>query len=62
MQSFIFYKQEHHLAYTRTRSGETKLGEKLQAVNNEKRWAEELKKSTSQFVLLGIPESIGVRH
>ena len=61
MQHFVFYKRENFLAYTRTRPGETKLGEKLQAINNEKRWADELKKSSAAFVLIGIPESIGVK-
>ena len=41
MQNFIFYKKENHLAYTKIRPGETKLGEKIQAINNEKRWRDE---------------------
>lgn len=61
MQYFTFYKKESHLAFTRTRSGETKLGEKIQAVSNEKKWQDELKKSSAKFVLIGIPEDIGVR-
>ena len=42
------------------RPGETKLGEKVQTVY-ESNWAEELKQSSARFVLLGIPEDIGVR-
>lgn len=61
MQYFTFYKKENHLAFTRTRSGETKLGEKIQAISNEKRWQDALKQSSARFVLIGIPEDIGVR-
>lgn len=61
MQHFIFYKKENYLAFSRTRSGETKVGEKIQAVSNEKKWQDELKKSSAKFVLIGIPEDIGVR-
>ncbi len=61
MQHFVFYKKENHLAFTRTRNGETKAGEKIQAVSNEKKWQEELKKSNAKFVLVGIPEDIGVK-
>lgn len=61
MQYFTFYKKEYHLAFTKTRSGETKLGEKIQAISNEKKWQDELKKSPAKFVLIGIPEDIGVR-
>lgn len=61
MQHFIFYKKENYLAFTKTRKGETKLGEKIQAINNDKKWQEELKKSSSSFVIIGIPEDIGVK-
>jgi formiminoglutamase len=61
MQHFNFYKAEHHLAFTKTRPGETKLGEVLPAITNDKRWKDELKKSTSRFVIFGIPEDIGVK-
>jgi formiminoglutamase len=61
MQHFIFYKKENHLAFTKTRAGETKTGEKIQAILNEKKWQDELKKSKSTFVIIGIPEDIGVK-
>ena len=40
--------------------GEIKLGERIQLLNCPD-WAEELKNSTAKYVLLGIPEDIGVR-
>lgn len=61
MQHFLFYKKENYLAFTKTRGGETKLGEKIQAISNEKKWQDELKKSSAKFVLIGIPEDIGVK-
>ena len=61
MQHFSFYKKENYLAFTRTRPGETKLGEMINAISNEKKWQDELKKSSSTFVLIGIPEDIGVK-
>lgn len=61
MQHFIFYKKENYLAFTKTRAGETKTGEKIQAISNEKKWLDELKKSKSTFVIIGIPEDIGVK-
>ena len=61
MQHFIFYKKENHLAFTKTRAGESKSGEKIQAISNEKKWLDELKKSKSTLVIIGIPEDIGVK-
>lgn len=61
MQHFVFYKKENHLVFTKTRKGETKLGEKIESVSNEKKWTDDLKKSKAKFVLVGIPESIGVK-
>lgn len=45
---------------TNKRPGETKLGEQIQTIH-EDHWQEELKASKARFVLLGIPEDIGVR-
>jgi formiminoglutamase len=47
-------------ALTSKRDGETKLGETVQCFDTAA-WQESLKASTAQFVLLGIPEDIGVR-
>jgi len=61
MQHFIFYKKENYLAFTKTRAGETKVGEKIQAITDNKNWLNELKKSKAIYVLIGIPEDIGVK-
>ena len=61
MQHFIFYKKENYLAFTKTRAGETKVGEKIKAITNNKNWLDELKKSSATFVVIGIPEDIGVK-
>lgn len=42
------------------RTGEIKLGEKLQLAGQEN-WVNAIQHSTAKFVLLGIPEDIGVR-
>lgn len=47
--------------FTASRVGEVKLGERVAVVNPKKPLADELEKSTAQFVILGVPEDIGVR-
>jgi formiminoglutamase len=47
-----------HLTFKRP--GETRLGETVQILHAEK-WETELKENPARFVLLGIPEDIGVR-
>lgn len=54
MQYFQFYRKENHLAFTQTRRGELKLGERVQAVVHPKRWQQEVRESTSSFVMIGI--------
>jgi formiminoglutamase len=51
------YNKEYISSLTRKRSGETKLGECVQAISD----ISELKDSSAKFVLIGIPEDIGVR-
>lgn len=46
---------------TRKRSSETKWGEKVRFIENSSLIEEELQKSTAKFVLLGLPEDIGVK-
>lgn len=46
---------------TATRAGETKLGERVQIIGDNSNWETALEKSDARFVLLGIPEDIGVR-
>ncbi|NND62375.1 MAG: formimidoylglutamase [Flavobacteriaceae bacterium] len=57
MENVIFYSNEHLKQFTRWRWGEEKLGEVIGTANS---W-EELTESTAKYVLIGIPEDIGVR-
>ncbi len=43
------------------RAGETKLGECVQTILNPKKIVEELENSSATYVILGVPEDIGVR-
>lgn len=57
MDSFKIYTKEDILALVTHRVGEQKLGEKVQGVSS----LDDLKNCSAGFVLLGIPEDIGVR-
>ncbi|MCZ4243145.1 formimidoylglutamase [Pedobacter punctiformis] len=57
MDSFKLYKQEDIDKLLIRRAGEVKLAEKVQVVKS----LDEMKSSAAKFVLLGIPEDIGVR-
>lgn len=61
MKILQVYSQKDIKQYTRTRQNETKIGEDIVTINDEKKWEDELKQSSCEFVLLGIPEDIGVR-
>jgi formiminoglutamase len=61
MKSLELYSKKDIEQLTRKRTNETKIGEDVIVLKSEKNWEEELLKSNSQFVLLGIPEDIGVR-
>ncbi|MGB7841675.1 MAG: formimidoylglutamase [Salinimicrobium sp.] len=57
MKELKIYDQRMISKYFSVRSGETKLGEKIGLVSG----LEELKKTSAQFIIFGIPEDIGVR-
>ncbi|PTT03223.1 arginase [Pedobacter sp. HMWF019] len=57
MEGLKLYSPADILALTRQREGEVKLGEKVQTLSS----LNDLKQSSAPFVLLGIPEDIGVR-
>lgn len=57
-QYLKIYNKEYISSLTRKRSGETKLGEKVLSLDSQ---ISELKNSDAEFVLLGLPEDIGVR-
>lgn len=61
MKHFRFYNKQDILYLTRIRRFETKLGERIQSLPVADSWEEALAASAARFVLLGIPEDIGVR-
>lgn len=61
MQHFKLYDKKDVLAITKIRRFETKLGEKLQVIKNANQFENSIKESSAQYVLLGIPEDIGIR-
>lgn len=62
MASFKIFSQSDILNLVNTRKGETKLGERMACHGQPKTISiDSLKQSSAKFVLLGIPEDIGVR-
>ncbi|MFT3823162.1 MAG: formimidoylglutamase [Chitinophagaceae bacterium] len=61
MKHFKVYDKQDVLSYTRIRKFETKLGECIQIAADKKNIEESIKQSAAPFVLLGIPEDLGVR-
>lgn len=57
MDGLIIYSKEDILKLVNIRTAETKLGERVRVVSS----LEELNTSAARFVLLGIPEDVGVR-
>ncbi len=57
MDSFKIYTKEEVLAFVSHRVGEEKLGERVQTLSH----LDELAQNKAKFVLIGIPEDIGVR-
>ncbi len=61
MKNIHIYHQKQINQITRKRTNETKLGEDVFTITDELNWEIELKNNDCKFVLLGIPEDIGVR-
>jgi formiminoglutamase len=61
MQRFRFYNKEDILTLTRIRRFETKLGERVQVLQNVNDLEASLRQSSAAFVVLGIPEDLGVK-
>jgi formiminoglutamase len=61
MKHFKFYNKKDILSLTHTRKFETKLGERVKSLKAGGEWPEVLQQSTAKYVLLGIPEDIGVK-
>ncbi|MGB4832337.1 MAG: arginase, partial [Chitinophagales bacterium] len=61
MPKINIYSRETIIARTKHRSGETKLGETIHTIPQNTSWQTYLNQDTAKFVVLGIPEDIGVR-
>lgn len=61
MKHFKFYTKEDILSLTKVRRFETKLGERMKYLKFEGEWADMLQQSSAKYVLVGIPEDIGVK-
>src|SRR6478736_1044914 len=61
MKHFKVYNKQDVLSLTRLRKFETKLGERLQVANNATNIEKSLQQSAAKFVLLGVPEDIGIK-
>ena len=61
MKHFKFYSKEDILFLTKVRRFETRLGERIQHVKSEGEWPDVLQQSAAKYVVIGIPEDIGVR-
>jgi formiminoglutamase len=60
MNHFKFYGKKELIALTKPRRFETKLGERMQYLQKGE-WPNVLQQSTAKYVLIGIPEDLGVR-
>jgi formiminoglutamase len=61
MKHFKFYTKEDILSITKIRRFETKLGERVKELKSADNWIESLQQSSAKYVLLGIPEDIGIK-
>lgn len=61
MKHFRFYSKSDILSLTRIRKFETRAGERIQCIQESAEWAESLERSSARFVIIGIPEDIGIK-
>lgn len=61
MQYLKVYNKHDVLLLTRLRRFETKIGERISVLQNPANIEESLEKTTAKFVIVGIPEDIGVK-
>ena len=61
MKSIEIYSKKDIEHLTRKRTNEIKIGEDVQLLHSEKNWEDELKNSNCKYLLLGIPEDVGVK-
>ncbi|MBS1934883.1 MAG: formimidoylglutamase [Bacteroidetes bacterium] len=61
MQRLKIYNKQDILSLTKLRRFETKLGERLQVADDPSNVEQSLQKCDARFVMIGIPEDIGVK-
>jgi formiminoglutamase len=61
MPHFKIYSKQDILSLTKIRRFETKLGELVQVLGTAQNLEQELAQSSSKFVIIGVPEGIGVK-
>lgn len=61
MNHFKFFSKKDILSLTKVRRYETKIGERIQHLRHHADWPEALVESPAKYVMLGIPEDIGVK-
>ncbi len=61
MENIIRFSENDLLKYTSQRSGEIKFGERIHLLPKDTEIADGLKESEADFIIVGIPEDIGVR-
>jgi len=61
MKHFKYYNKEDILQVTKIRRYETKLGERIQVIADSNNLEQSLQDSTAGFVIIGVPEDIGVK-
>jgi formiminoglutamase len=61
MKHFKYYNKQDILSLTKLRRFETKLGEMVQVIDDQHNLEKSLSDTISKYVLIGIPEDIGVR-
>ena len=61
MKHFKFYSKEDILSVTKVRRFETKLGERVRYLKVGEDWPEVLHSTAAKYIVLGIPEDIGIR-
>src|SRR4051812_9903571 len=61
MKHFRFYSKEDILSLTKVRKFETRIGERISYLASGGEWPDVIIDSPAKYVLLGIPEDIGVK-
>ena len=61
MKHLKVYTKQDILSLTKIRRFETKVGERLHTIKDISQLEESIEKSPAKYVLLGIPEDIGVK-